>query len=558
LKLTALIMSWKIISKLKNRLGKESGAAVSRRGGSLRICLVYPNRYAIGMSNLGFQSVHAMMNSFSEIVCERAFLPDTDEMREYVESRTPLLSLESQQPLSGFDVVAFSVSFESDYLNVPAIFHLAGLPCYSAERTERHPLVIAGGAAIFLNPEPVADFMDAICLGEAEVLLPALLEKLCSAATTRSGLYEELTRIPGIYVPSLLGKGSGKTVKRMFLKDLDEHPVTTAINAPESEFSDLYLIELSRGCPRGCRFCAAGYIYLPHRQRSVESVKSSAEKGIAAGKKIGLVAAAVGDYRGIGDLCRHIVASGGSFSVSSLRIDGLDETMTELLVESGHKTATLAPEGGSQRLRDLIRKGITEEQIFSACERLIEKDILNLKLYFIIGLPTETDDDIHELLDLVARIRELVVARARVNRRLGEITLSINPFVPKPFTPFQWCPMASQKTLEARLKTIQNAVRRIANVTVQAESLKEAMLQALLSRGSKDLSEFLVKSHELQSWKKAAKELGLDVEKIVTRQIPLEEALPWDFIENVPKELLKKEYLKAFPSHPADLKLNSN
>jgi radical SAM superfamily enzyme YgiQ (UPF0313 family) len=540
-------MSWKLISKLKNRLAAESGAVVSRRGGSLRICLVYPNRYGIGMSNLGFQAVYAMMNAFPEILCERAFLPDPDEMREYQESRTPLLSLDSQQPVSGFDIVAFSISFESDYLNIPSLLRLAGLPCYASERSEKHPFVIAGGAAVFLNPEPVADFMDTICLGEAEELLPALLGKFCGTSISRSGLYQALGKLPGIYVPALFRNGSGETVTRLFLKDLDSHPVATAINAPESEFSDLHLIELSRGCPRGCRFCAAGYIYLPHRQRSVDAIKIEVAKGIAGNRKIGLVAAAVGDYRGIGDLCRHIVASGGSFSVSSLRIDGLDETMTELLVKSGHKTATLAPEGGSQRLRDLIKKGITEEQILSACERLIEKDILNLKLYFIIGLPTETDADIQELLGLVAKIRELVVARARVNRRLGEVTLSINPFIPKPFTPFQWCGMAPLKILEGRLKTIQNAVRRIANVTVQAESLKDAMLQALLSRGDRSLSEFLVKSQELQSWKKGAKELGFDVEKIVTRQISLDEALPWDFIESVPKELLKREYRKAFP-----------
>ena len=187
--------------------------------------------------------------------------------------------------------------------------------------------------------------------------------------------------------------------------------------------------------------------------------------------------------------------------------------MTSLLVESGHKTATLAPEGGSQRLRDLVKKGITEEQILSACQRLIAKDILNLKLYFIIGLPTETDADIDELLELVAKIREIVVARAKQNRRLGEITLSVNPFIPKPFTPFQWCGMQPLKTLEKRLAIIQNAVRRIANVTLQAESLKEAMLQALVSRGDRNLSAFPGKSDELGSWRKGAKAVGLDIEK---------------------------------------------
>lgn len=540
-------MSWKIISKLKSRLNAESGDSVSKRGASLRICLVYPNRYRIGMSNLGFQAVHALLNADQEILCERAFLPDPEDLREYQDSRTPLLSLESQQPVSGFDVIAFSVSFESDYLHIPAIFRLAGLPCYSAERTEKHPFVIAGGAATFLNPEPVAAFMDAICLGEAEELLPNLIEKLMGDSSGRRGLYEDLAKLPGMYIPSLLSSDAGTRVTRLYLKNLDSHPVATTISTPEAEFSGLHLVELSRGCPRGCRFCAAGYIYLPYRQRSVAAIKVDVAKGIAADMKIGLVAAAVGDYRGIGDLCRHIVDSGGSFSVSSLRIDGLDETMTDLLVESGHKTATLAPEGGSQRLRDLIKKGISEEQIISACERLIGKDILNLKLYFIIGLPTETDADIEELLELVAKIRAIVLARAKLNRRLGEITLSINPFIPKPFTPFQWCGMLPLKVLEKRLATIQSALRRVPNLTVQAESLKDAMLQALLSRGDRRLAEFLVKSDELQSWRKGAKALGLDVEKIVTRQIPLEEKLPWDFISSVPSELLKREYLSAFP-----------
>lgn len=539
-------MSWKIISKLKKRVAAESGAFNSRRGGSLRVCLVYPNCYRIGMSNLGFQAVYSLLNSSAGILCERAFLPDTDDMREHAASHTPLLSLESQQPVSGFDLIAFSVSFENDYLNIPTIFRLAGIPCYSAGRSAKHPFVIAGGAALFINPEPIADFIDAICIGEAEVILPQLVKKLSAAAEGREQLCSQLATIPGLYLPSSFRDSGGKAVARVFLKDLDAHPVATVIKTVESEFADMHLVELTRGCPRGCRFCAAGFIYLPYRQRSFKTVKAEIDCGIADGRKIGLVAAAVGDYRGIDDLCRYIVASGGSFSVSSLRIDGLDETMTSLLVESGHKTATLAPEGGSQRLRDLVKKGITEEQILSACERLIAKDILNLKLYFIIGLPTETDADIDELLQLVGKIRELVVARAKANRRLGEITLSINPFIPKPFTPFQWCGMQPLKILEKRLAIIQSAIRRIANVSVQAESLKEAMLQAVISRGGRNLSSFLVKSDELQSWRKGAKAVGLDIEKAATREIPLEEDLPWGFIKGVPLELLQKEYRKAF------------
>jgi radical SAM superfamily enzyme YgiQ (UPF0313 family) len=536
-------MSWKIIAKLKSRLAAESGALLTRRGAALRICLVYPNYYRLGMSNLGFQAVHAIFNATPGILCERAFLPDPDDRREHEQSHTPLLSLESRQPVAGFDIIAFSISFESDYLHLPAIFRLAGLSPLSADRNGKDPLIMAGGAALFLNPEPVADFIDVICLGEAEVLLPALTTAFAAGAPLRDSLQALLGTIPGIYLPGQ----EKKPVVRQYLAALDSCATATTISSPETEFADLHLLELSRGCPRGCRFCAAGFIYLPYRQRSLAAVKREADKAIQAGRKIGLVAAAVGDYRGIDELCRHIVASGGRFSVSSLRIDGLDETMIDLLVASGHKTATLAPEGGSQRLRDLIKKGINEEQILAACERLIAKDILNLKLYFIIGLPTETDDDIAELLALVAKIRELVVARAKANRRLGEITLSVNPFIPKPFTPFQWCGMQPQRTLEKRLELLKKGVRPLANVSLQAESLKESLLQALLSRGDRRLSAFILKADEAGSWRRGARELGLDVEKEATRAIPLDEELPWGFIEGTPAELLKREYRLAFP-----------
>lgn len=540
-------MSWKIKAKLKSRLESESGEAVSSRGGRLRVCLVYPNRYRIAMGNLGFLAVHSMINSLPGMLCERAFLPDPDEMKEYGQSRTPLLSLESQQPVSGFDVIAFSVSFESDYLNIPVIFSLAGLPCRSEERGEDRPLVMAGGAALFLNPEPVADFLDLVCLGEAEVFISGLFGTIADEIKgPREELLRQLAAIPGIYVPALRPAQGSFSVPREYLRDLDSSPVSTTIHAPDTEFSDLHLLELSRGCPRGCRFCAAGYIYLPYRQRSPETIMGQLDEAMASHRKVGLVAAAVGDYKGIGDICRHVLDRGGSVSVSSLRIDGLDDAMIDVLVASKHKTATLAPEGGSQRLRDLIRKGIDEQQILSACERLIERDILNLKLYFIIGLPTETDEDMEELLGLVERIRLLVLERARLNRRLGEITLSVNPFIPKPFTPFQWCGMQDKNTLEKRLAFLQKGVGRMPNVSIQSESIREAMLQALLSRGGRNLSTFLSKASELGNWRKAAKELGLDLEAEVTRQIPLDEELPWDFIDSGGESILRKEYEKAF------------
>lgn len=552
-------MSWKIIQKYRSRLAAETGAIPKNWGGKLTVCLVYPNRYRVAMGNLGFQTIYALLNAYPDVVCERAFIPDPEELTEYEKSRTTLLSLESQRPLADFDLIAFSVSFESDYLNVPVIFRLSGIPPMAVDRTESAPLVMAGGAALFLNPEPVADFMDLICIGEGEPILPPLLA-VVKKGGERGDILREAANLPGVYVPSLYEvsyegartvalrslDGAPAKVRRVWEKELDRRPTTSVVLSPEAEFSDMFLIELSRGCPRGCRFCAAGFIYLPYRQRGLEAVKAEAARGLAERGRIGLVGAAVSDYRGIGELCRHILQYGGKVSVSSLRIDALDDEMIDMLQSSGHKTVALAPEGGSQRLRDLIKKDLTEEQILSACDRLIGKGILNLKLYFIIGLPSETEADLEELIALVKRIRERVIEAARKERRLGEIVLSVNPFVPKPFTPFQWCGMEEVKSLERKGKLLQQAVGRLSNVRLQMESPKDSYLQALLSRGDRRLSALLVKSGELGGWKKGAKATGLDTDLLVHRDIPLDELLPWDFIEGGDRERLVREYRKAF------------
>ena len=552
-------MSWKIIEKYRRILAAETGATPKNWGGKLTVCLVYPNRYRVAMGNLGFQAVYALLNTYPDIVCERAFLPDPEDLAEYRKSRTPLLSLESQRPLAAFDTIAFSVSFESDYLNLPAIFTLAGIPALAADRGGSQPLVMAGGAALFLNPEPVADFMDLVCVGEAEPILPALLETVKGGAG-RQDILRSAAGLPGIYVPSLYEAayegarlvsfrnidGAPARVTRVWEKELDRHPTTSVILTADAEFADMFLIELSRGCPRGCRFCAAGFIYLPYRQRGMEEIKAQVAKGLEERDRVGLVGAALSDYRGIGELCRHIMQTGGKISVSSLRIDALDDEMIEVLKASGHKTVALAPEGGSQRLRDLIRKEISEEQILAACDRLIGKGILNLKLYFIIGLPTETDVDMAEMITLVKRIRERVIEAARKTRRLGSVTLSVNPFVPKPFTPFQWCGMEDVKSLERKGKLLRETVGRLSNMTVQMESPRDAYLQALLSRGDRRLSSLLLKTEELGNWKKAARALGLALDPFVRRTIPLDEHLPWDFIEGGDRDRLVREYEKAF------------
>ena len=553
-------MSRKLIEKRRLTLAAESGAVNRNRGGRLSCCLVYPNRYHAAMSNLGFQSVYAMMNDCPEVVCDRAFLPDRDELEELERGGGTLLSLESQRPLSSFDLIAFSVSFESDYLNLPVIFRLSGIPPLAAQRSPLQPLVLAGGAALFLNPEPIAPFLDLVCVGEAEPVLPGLLELLKQGAQSRSDLLREAASLPGVYVPSLYEvvydgprlvsfdplPGAPPRVRRVWDPDIDSHPSVTQIHTEATEFSGMHLVELARGCPRGCRFCAAGFIYLPYRSRSLEQVRTEVLKGVAEGRKVGLVGAAVSDYPQIGQLCQEIVAAGGKFSVSSFRIDHLDGAMIEALKASGQKTVSLAPEGGSQRLRDLIKKGIDEEQILAACEMLISHDILNLKLYFIIGLPTETLEDLDELVALVARIRERVVAAARANKRLGEIQLSVNPFIPKPFTPFQWCAMEDIKSLEKKWKFLQKELGRLSNIKLQMESPREAYQQALFSRGDRRLAPLLIAADRSGNWKGALRETGFDSDSFVYRSIALDELLPWGFIEGGDTERLVREYRRAF------------
>lgn len=552
-------MSRKRIDKRRELLAAEQGEGSWRRGARLSCCLVYPNRYHAAMSNLGFQVVHAMMNAHPGVSCERAFLPEREGIAELERGGGTLLSLESQRPLSSFDVIAFSVSFESDYLNLPTILRLAGIAPLSGDRDPREPLIIGGGAALFLNPEPVAPLLDLVVIGESEPTLAPLLELLLEGAG-RKELLLAAAGLPGIYVPSLYSAtyqgerllsftplpGAPARVTRVIDDDLDARPTVTQIHTPHTEFSDMHLVELSRGCPRGCRFCAAGFIYHPYRKRSAEVVLSEVLKGVAQGRKLGLVAAAVSDYPAIGEICGAIIEGGGRLSVSSFRIDHLDPALIAALKASGQNTVALAPEGGSQRLRDLINKGIDEDEILSACDLLIGHDLLNLKLYFIIGLPTESEEDLHELVQLVTRIRERVLAAARINRRAGEVLLSVNPFIPKPFTPFQWCPMENLKSLEQKVKFLQKAFGRLSNLRLQVESPREAYRQALLARGDRRLAAVLVAADALGSWQKAVREVDLDTDRLVYREMGLDELLPWGFINGGDEGRLLREYRRAF------------
>ncbi|MDD2734335.1 MAG: radical SAM protein [Desulfuromonadaceae bacterium] len=553
-------MSRDIRQRHRVLLRAETHLQAYGRVGDLSICLVSPSRYQTGMSSLGFQTVYGLLAGSADIRCERAFLPEREELEEYRRSGTPLLSLETSTPLADFDVIAFSTSFEPDYLNIPLILSLARIPHYSHERSHSDPLIIAGGAAFFINPEPVADFFDAICIGEGEDVVPAMVATLLSPIDNgRRGLLQAFTAIPGVYVPSLYQPrfhnglltgydaeaGAPLPVTRTPVCLEQHEPSASQILTDNTEFGDMFLVEVSRGCPRGCRFCSSGFIYGAFRQQPFDHIVALIDEGLTHRRKVGLVGAAVSDYAGIGRLCRYIVAKGAKVSVSSLRIDRIDSDMLEALIASGHKTISLAPEGGSQRMRDTIRKNLTEAEILDACDMLIAHDILNLKLYFIIGLPGETDGDLDEMIRLIETIRERVIERGRANKRLGEISISVNPFIPKPFTPFQWCGMEPLPSLERKVKQLEIRLKRLSNVKLKVESLRESYLQALLSRGDRRLSPLLIEMAGGANLKKAAKTCGIETESYVQRTISAEEILPWSIIGTADQAMLRREYERA-------------
>ena len=554
-------MSRKLIDKARRRLEGETGCRSNPWGGRLSVALVYPNTYRQAMSNLGFLSVYHQINAREDALCERFFLPDADDLAEHRKTGYPLFSLESGTFLSDFDVIAFSVSFEGDFLNLPTIFELGRLPLFAADRDERSPLVLCGGVCAFLNPEPLAEIIDAFAVGEGEEILPSLFDSLLQGRESRRELLTTLATLPGIYVPSLYqvnygGDGSvaallptggaPSRVTRRWVKDLDAAPTRSWVLTEDTEFSDMALTEISRGCSRGCRFCAAGFIYLPPRERSLERLTADIEEGLCHREKIGLVGAAVSDHSHIGDLNASILDRGGRVSVASLRLDSLEAAEVKALKISGHRTVALAPEAGSQRLRDLINKGIDADQIVKAASLLAEEGIPNLKLYFLIGLPTEEEKDLRELLDLTALLRERWLERQRAHGRLGGIHLSVNPFIPKPFTPLQWAPMDGEKRLKEKMRLLRSGIGRMANVEISFESLRAAQLQAFFSRGDRRTGRTLPLLAAGSNLNAACREVGLDPSFYITRQRSEKEIFPWEIIDNgVTRDYLWREYQRG-------------
>jgi len=541
--------------KYQRRYAAETGR--NRPGsGFLRILLIYPNTYNQAMANLGFQSVYRLFNDHPDCRCERAFLPDKADLAEHLRSGYPLVSLESGTPAREFELLAFSLSFENDYLHLPMIFTLAGIPLFRNERSPGDPLVLLGGVCAFLNPEPLADIVDLVAVGEAEAILPTLLPALILTQQTgnRDGLFNQ--KLPGIYVPGrvevqyhpdgTLADIPACVTRREYLKQLDDSASCSFILNEEAEFGQMFLTEVMRGCSRGCRFCAAGYIYLPPRERSLEGLLEQVEQGLCERQRIGLVGAAVADHAQIAALQQQIMARGGEVSVSSLRLDALTALEAQQLQAAGLKTVAIAPEAGSQRMRDLINKNLDQAQILHAVELLAAAGLMNLKLYFLIGLPTETPEDVAAILTLVNQIRLIWRQAGRQRGQLGTITLSVNPFIPKPATPLQWCGMAAEKDLKKKLRQLQAGVAQLPNVQMIHEPVRAAILQALLARGDRRLGRLLPQIAAGGNLGQILKKHHLALDFYVTRQREPDEIFPWDVLDQgTRRDYLWQEYQKS-------------
>lgn len=526
------------------------------RGGKITVCLVYPNEYRLGMTNLGFQTVYAILNSFDDCVCERAFLPDGAVLGASSARQAPLYSLESGTPLSSFDVVAFSISFEDDYLNIPKIFSLAGITLKADERAGGNwPLVVAGGAAVSLNPEPLADFIDVCVIGEAEGALREFIDVYIRATArpcSKEALLSEMDSLKFAYVPSLYDiqydgpvvvgitpkHGAKKRVlasKHLYL-DVFALP-SSKVYTPHTAFKGASLIEIERGCGRGCRFCAAGFLYLPPRYRNVDAVKAAVKEGAAISGKVGLVGAAVSEHPAIKEIIEAGIAAGGSVTLSSLRLDMLDPVLMGLLKKAGYKTVTLAPEAGSQKMRDVINKGIDEAGVLDAARLAAEAGFTKLKLYFLVGLPLEEDADVDAIADLCLRIR--------AGMKKGSLTISVSPLVPKPVTPFQWHPFCDKEKIEKRLARVKKRLSRDAGISLGAVSATGAFVQAYLSRADRRAGRFIIDAAE--NGVRSAIRMNEDlITASVYRQRSKDELLPWNMIHHgVSKAYLWKEYQKG-------------
>lgn len=543
---------WELFQKSQRLLNQEQGFCVKINGIGLSIAIIYPNTYSIGMANLGWQQVYYLLNQINGVYCERVFLPEPEDIQLLKEHSSSLRSLESQKPLNEFDILAFSISFENDYLNILEILSLAHVPLLAEERNPLfHPLIIAGGVCSFSNPEPLAAFIDLFVLGECETVIAPLAQILldCQRSTaSRLPLLQQLSAEEGVYVPSAyniyydqkgrvsrvnLKEGFYHRTKRLWLKDLTQYPTCSRILTENAEFGHMFLIEVNRGCPRGCSFCLAGEIYRPIRYQTKEIILELVRCGLKLRKTIGLLGTAVSDHPELEEIVSKISEANGKVSLSSVNLKRISPKLLKLLVDSGHKTLTIAPEAGTEGLRQTIGKELSEDMLLKTTELIFSSGIVNLKLYFMIGLPFEKDRDVKAIVELAKKIKHQALRIGRGKGKLGKITLSVNSFVPKPWTPFQWASMESTQSLKQKFKYLKSELAALSNIEIIHDLPKWAMIQALFARGDRRTDALLLSAWQKGgNWRETFTESNLNPDFYVLRKRELSEILPWDHINS--------------------------
>ena len=535
-----------LIDRLQELYKDEDSRVTVNPHAGQKVAIVYPNTYFVGMSNLGLHIIYEEINLRNDSVCERIFLPEKKELEAYDKTKTPLMSVETQRPMHQFDVVAFDVTFEMDYFHIPLMLRHGRVPIMGKDRTEFDPIVIAGGPCATFNPEPFADFIDAFIIGEGEGIVSRVLDIIRDGkmeGLDRHAILRQLANISGVYVPSLyvpiysddgefkgyhIAEGAPKTIKRHF--EMLTSGGETVVATNYTEFGAMYIIEVARGCGRHCRFCMAGYCFRVPRVRPLEILKEGVDRAEKLGKKVGLMGAAISDYPEVDELVTYIRSKDMRYSCASLRADSLTQAVVDGLADSGQKTITIAPETGSERLRRVINKGISEEHLQNAATLSAKSGIQHMRLYIMIGLPTETDEDIEAIVGLAERTQAHM---AEVGCK-GRLTLSINPFIPKPFTPFQWMAMDNQKTVEKKLQYIKKALQKNRRIEVLVESPKEAYIQGVLARGDRRLGAVLAAcaaDRGSKSFKPEMKAAGLDMDEMNYRERSFDEFLPWGHLD---------------------------
>ena len=550
-----------LIDRLQELYKDEDSRVTINPHAEQKVAIVYPNTYFVGMSNLGLHIIYEEINLHPSSVCERIFLPEKKELDVYDKTKTPLMSVETQRPMHQFDVVAFDVTFEMDYFHIPLMLRYGRVPVMSEDRTGFDPIVIAGGPCATFNPEPFADFIDAFIIGEGEGIVTAVLERIRKGrenGESREETISALAQIDGVYVPVLytpqyddnkrfvgydIADGAPKIIRRHF------EPLTsggeTVIATNFTEFGAMYIIEVARGCGRHCRFCMAGYCFRVPRVRPLDILKEGVDRAEKLGKKVGLMGAAISDYPEVDELVTYIRSKNMRYSCASLRADSLTQAVVDGLAESGQKTITIAPETGSERLRRVINKGISEENLRTAAQLSAKSGIQHMRLYIMIGLPTETDEDIDAIVGLAERTQAHM---AEVGCK-GRLTLSINPFIPKPFTPFQWMAMDHQKSVEKKLQYIKKSLQKNRRIEVLVESPKEAYIQGVLARGDRRLGKVLAAcaiDRGSKSFKSEMKKAGLDMDDCNYRERKFEDYLPWSHLDmGLRNGYLEQEWQRA-------------